>query len=218
MLQDFELVIFDCDGVVVDSEVLSCRCLAETLRRHGLVLDLDEVFERFLGRGFATVEEHYEHAVGKALPEAFRKDLKTCLTASFESSLQAMPHVRDVLDTLDRPYCLASSSDAERLRLTLGLTGLAAYFTGRVYHAGMVTRGKPAPDLFLHAAARMDAAAERTLVIEDSLSGVQAAKAAGMTVWGFTGGSHCVGRDAERALATAGAERVFTSMSDFMAG
>ena len=216
-MRDFELVIFDCDGVVVDSEVLSCRCLAEVLGRHGVPVGLEEVFDRFLGRSFAAVEEHFLKIRGVPAPDQFRADLNAHLAAAFRASLRPMPHVEAVLAGLDKPYCLASSSHAERIRLTLAVTGLAHHFGGRVFDAAMVARGKPAPDLFLHVADKMGARAALTLVIEDSVTGVQAGKAAGMTVWGFTGGSHYADRDAGAALAAAGADRVFGSMTEFTA-
>ena len=126
-----------------------------------------------------------------------------------------MPHVTSVLADLDRPYCLASSSDSERIRISLAVTQLAHFFEGRIFTAAMVERAKPAPDLFLLAAARMGASPAQTLVVEDSLNGVLAAKAAGMAVWGFTGGSHYAGRDMAPALKAAGADRVFHSMAEF---
>src|SRR4029077_3612097 len=110
---------------------------------------------------------------------------------------------------------VASSSDLDRIALSLGITGLSGYFTGRLYSAQMVKHGKPAPDLFLHAALAMGIEPGRTLVIEDSVSGVSAAKAAGMTVWGFVGGSHYVSRDGRAMLKDAGADRVFDRMADF---
>jgi HAD superfamily hydrolase (TIGR01509 family) len=217
-MDGFDLVVFDCDGVVVDSEVLACRCLADVLGRHGMVLSIADVFERFLGRSFSAVEEYYLRARGEALPDAFRLELRSRLAESFARSLEPMPHIVDVLDRLDRPYCLASSSDAERIGLALAVTRLDRFFGDRVYNATMVSRGKPSPDLFLFAADRMGARAARTLVIEDTVAGIVAGKAAGMTVWGFAGGSHCVGRDVARDLAAAGADRVFDSMAEFMAG
>ena len=126
-----------------------------------------------------------------------------------------MPHVTNVLTDLGRPYCLASSSDSERIRISLAVTRLAHFFEGRIFTAAMVERAKPAPDLFLLAAARMGAPPAQTLVVEDSINGVLAAKAAGMSVWGFTGGSHYAGRDMAPALKAAGADRVFHSMAEF---
>ena len=214
-MSDFDLLIFDCDGVLVDSEVLSCRCLVDVLGRYGVRVGLDEVFDRFLGRSFSVVEE-YCRVVGVSLPERFQPDLLAHLTSSFKASLRLMPHVRSLLDSIDYSYCLTSSSDRDRISMTLSIAGLGDYFGDRIYSGSMVARGKPAPDLFLFAASEMGATAERTLVIEDSVNGVTAGKAAGMTVWGFVGGSHYAGRDGERLLADAGADRVFASMADFM--
>jgi HAD superfamily hydrolase (TIGR01509 family) len=212
----FDLIIFDCDGVLVDSEVLACQSLAETLGRHGIPSSLADVYSRFLGRSFTVVEEHYQRARGEPLPDAFRTGLRETQASLFQSSLKAIPHIRDVLGSLKVPFCLASSSDAERIRVTLAATGLDALFGDRVYTAAMVARGKPAPDLFLLAARSMGALPARTLVVEDSLTGVEAGKAAGMTVWGFIGGSHYAGRrDIEAALVAAGADRVFASMAEF---
>ena len=120
-----------------------------------------------------------------------------------------------VLDRLQIPSCVASSSDFDRVAFSLSLTGLEAHFDGRLYTSQMVKRGKPAPDLFLYAAEKMRADPARTLVIEDSVSGVSAGKAAGMTVWGFIGGSHYQSRDGRTLLYHAGADRVFARMADF---
>ena len=215
-MDGFDLLIFDCDGVLVDSEVLSCQCLVDVLERYGVTVALDEAFDRFLGRSFAAVEEYCRATIGKPLPGQFRADLHAELAASFKESLALIPHVRMVLDAIDGPYCLASSSDGERIRMTLAIARLEGYFGDRIYSGAMVARSKPAPDLFLAAAAGMGARAARTLVIEDSVNGVLAGKAAGMTVWGFIGGSHYCGRDGQRLLAQAGADRVFASMADFM--
>jgi beta-phosphoglucomutase-like phosphatase (HAD superfamily) len=117
---------------------------------------------------------------------------------------------------LDAPFCVASSSDLERVEFSLALTGLAEFFAGKMFSAEMVRRGKPAPDLFLHATARMRADPRKALVVEDSVSGIEAAKAAGMTVWGFVGGSHYARRDGAALLKAAGADRVFDRMADFL--
>ncbi len=120
-----------------------------------------------------------------------------------------------MLEGLQIPHCVASSSDLDRVSFSLTLTGLAPHFGSRLYSAQMVERGKPAPDLFLYAAERMQAKPCNTLVIEDSVSGVTAAKAAGMTAWGFVGGSHYQSRDGKAILLGAGADRVFERMADF---
>lgn len=215
---DCDLVIFDCDGVLIDSEVLSCSVLAEVLTAHGLPMSLDEVVERFLGSGFAAVATHFSERMGETLPPSFTAELRSRLAERLSAGLLPMPHVANVLAGMDRPYCLASSSDSERIRISLAITRLDRFFTGRIFTAAMVERAKPAPDLFLLAAGRMGAAPASTLVVEDSINGVLAAKAAGMRVWGFTGGSHYVGRDAAPALREAGADRVFHSMAEFRSG
>ncbi|OPY98366.1 hydrolase [Bradyrhizobium sacchari] len=209
-----DLIIFDCDGVLVDSELLSCRCLSEVLAEFGLELSVEQALELFLGRSAAAIGQYYrEH--GRTLPDEFLPRLKARVLETFAKSLQPIPEVATVLSALKALRCVASSSDLDRVALSLDVTGLASYFDGRLYTAQMVKHGKPAPDLFLHAAEKMRADPSRTLVIEDSVSGVQAGKAAGMAVWGFVGGGHYRSRDGRAILSAAGADRVFTRMSDF---
>jgi len=214
MKRCFDLVIFDCDGVLVDSEVLSCQCLVELLRRHDVVLDLESAYTQFLGRSGVAILDHYTR-LGRSLPADFGAELQASIRGSFARSLRAIPNVETLLRGLDITYCLASSSDLARIDFSLAVTGLRGLFEGRVFSAEMVPEGKPAPDLFLYAAARMGARPERTLVIEDSVSGVQAAKAAGMRVWGFVGGSHYRSRNGRALLLAAGSDRVFERMLDF---
>lgn len=209
-----DLIIFDCDGVLIDSEVLSCRCLSEALAGYGVKLGVDQALDLFLGRSLTAVFEHYE-ALGYSIPEQFSAELRAGVRAAFHSSLCPIAGVSSVLEDLQIPHCVASSSDLDRVSFSLSLTGLAPHFDTRLYTSQMVKHGKPAPDLFLYAAERMQADPHRTLVIEDSISGVKAGKAAGMTVWGFVGGSHYQSRDGEAILRDAGADRVFGRMADF---
>lgn len=209
-----DLIIFDCDGVLVDSELLSCRCLSEVLADFGFELDVEQALELFLGRSTAAIGEYYRGR-GQILPDDFLSRLKSRVLETFAGALQPIAGVGAVLSDLKTPGCVASSSDLDRVALSLEVTGLAPHFETRIYTAQMVRHGKPAPDLFLRAAEQMGAAPARTLVIEDSVSGVQAGKAAGMTVWGFVGGSHYRGRDGRAILSAAGADRVFAQMSDF---
>ena len=209
-----DLIIFDCDGVLVDSEVLSCRCLSEVLARYGIDLGVEQALDLFLGRSKAAVLEHYE-ALGRPMPEQFSADLAADVRAAFLSALCPTEGVNSLLEGLQIPRCVASSSDFDRVSLSLSITGLARYFDGWLYTSQMVERGKPAPDLFLYAAERMRADPHRTLVIEDSVSGVSAGKTAGMTVWGFIGGSHYRSRDGRTLLRNAEADRVFGRMADF---
>ena len=209
-----DLIIFDCDGVLIDSEVLSCRCLSEVLARYGISLGLDQALDLFLGRSATAVLDHYQ-ALGRSIPEQFYVELRAAVRTAFLAALCPIEGVRSVLEGLQVPHCVASSSDLDRVSFSLSLTGLAPHFGRRLYSAQMVERGKPAPDLFLYAAERMQAQPCNTLVIEDSVSGVTAAKAAGMTAWGFVGGSHYQSRDGKAILLGAGADRVFERMADF---
>ena len=209
-----DLIIFDCDGVLVDSELLSCRCLSDVLAEFGFRLGVEQALELFLGRSATAIEQYYR-GLGQTLPDDFLPRLKARVLETFAGALQPIPGVGTVLSELKTPCCVASSSDIDRVSLSLDVTGLAPHFGDRLYTAQMVRHGKPAPDLFLHAAGKMRASPSRTLVIEDSVSGVQAAKAAGMMVWGFAGGSHYRGRDGHAILSAAGADRVFARMSDF---
>ena len=209
-----DLVIFDCDGVLVDSEVLSCQCLSEVLGRRGIALSEDEAVERFLGRSTAALLNYYKDD-RRFDCETFLPELKAHVLQRFGEQLRPIPGVEAVVTRLESPSCVASSSDLDRVSRSLALTGLAPLFGSRLYTAQMVERGKPAPDLFLYAAGQMRAAPQRTLVIEDSVSGVTAAKAAGMAVWGFVGGSHYRSRDGRAMLYDAGADRVFDRMTDF---
>lgn len=209
----YSLVIFDCDGVLVDSEPLSLSVLSEALTRQGLPADIPYVTRHFLGRQLSTVRAHASSHQLHLSPE-FEHELNARLVQRFHDELHPIPHVTDALAGLGIPRCVASSSDLARVRLSLQVTGLAGFFDDHVYTAEMVARGKPEPDLFLYAAQRMgDVAPATCLVIEDSPYGVLAARAAGMEVWGFTGGSHHHGReDAGRPLLEAGAHRLFDDM------
>jgi HAD superfamily hydrolase (TIGR01509 family) len=212
--RELDLIIFDCDGVLVDSEVLSCRCLSEALASCGIKLELADALDLFLGRSTEAVLQHYG-AQGRTLPENFRSNLKARVRQAFQTSLQPIPGVGSLLSNLHTPHCVASSSDLDRVSFSLALAGLARHFDDRIYTSQMVAHGKPAPDLFLYAAMKMQAEPARTLVIEDSVSGIAAAKAAGMKVWGFVGGSHYESRDGRAMLYDAGADLVFDRIGDF---
>jgi HAD superfamily hydrolase (TIGR01509 family) len=209
-----DLVIFDCDGVLVDSEVLSCQCLSEVLGARGIALSEDEVVELFLGRSTAALLSYYKDDQ-RFDPEIVLPELKARVLERFSEQLRPIPGIEAVVSQLESPSCVASSSDLDRVSRSLALTGLAPLFGDRLFTAQMVARGKPAPDLFLYAAEQMQVAPQRALVIEDSVSGVTAAKAAGMVVWGFVGGSHYQSRDGRAMLYDAGADRVFDRMTDF---
>jgi HAD superfamily hydrolase (TIGR01509 family) len=204
-----ELVIFDCDGVLVDSEPISLRCLTDGLNRIGVPIDVDTVRVRFAGTSMPSIMDHIARDYGVTAPEGFVATVKAETLRAFDERLKAMPGVAEAVAALTLPRCVASSSDPVRLRHSLGLTGLLPLFEGRIYSATMVARGKPAPDLFLYAARAMGVAPERCLVIEDSVPGVTAASAAGMRVAGFTGGGHWAHDRSGADLVAAGAGQVF---------
>jgi HAD superfamily hydrolase (TIGR01509 family) len=189
-MNEFDLVIFDCDGVLIDSEIISARMLVAELARLGLQIDLSYVERHFLGRSYPVVMDTIRREFGLDLPDAFEAQYREALLAAFRQDLRVVPHVPEVLAAMGVPFCVATSSSPRRAEMSLALVGLSGCVAGRLFTSTMVARGKPAPDLFLHAAARMGAAPARTLVIEDTLTGIRAGLAAGMTVWRFVGGSH----------------------------
>jgi len=211
---DYDLIIFDCDGVLVDSEVISAQTLIALLQPFGIDFDLPYMCEHFLGRSFPTVAAtiRREHAVD--LPADFELSYRKTLLKTFQTDLKPMDGIHDVLTRLQTRYCVASSSSPERVHRSLSIVGLKPYFEGAVFTASEVAHGKPAPDLFLHAAADRGVDPSRCLVIEDSVSGIEAAHAAGMTVWRYTGGAHLSGTHASVSLAT-GVIPSFDSWSNF---
>jgi len=189
-LRKISLVIFDCDGVLVDSEYLSAQVLVETFADIGVAIDLPFVFTHFLGHSFSSVAAKFAKLHGTGVTESFESDYRANLLRRFSSDLKPMPGVIAVLDSLAVPYCVATGSSPLRVTRSLELTGLTSRVKDRVFTTSMVTRGKPAPDIFHHVAQEMAVPSRECLVIEDSASGVEAAKAAGMVVWQFAGGCH----------------------------
>ena len=206
------LLIFDCDGVLVDSESLSCRIDAEFLTQIGIPYTAEEIARQFLGVSLKTMIARIEAERGCRLPDDFSERLNRILFARFETDLKPIEGVRDAILSLPHPRCVASSSVPERIALSLRITGLSDLFDD-IFSSTQVPRGKPAPDLFLHAASNMKARPKDCVVIEDSVAGVQAALAAGMRVIGFTGGGHCGPEHAEK-LRQAGAPLVIDRMAD----
>lgn len=188
------LVIFDCDGVLIDSEVISMTMLIDELRGHGLELTVEFVSRYFLGRSYPTVLREVRERFGLDLPPGFEAAYRARLMAAFRRDLKVMPGVVDVVRQLTLPFCVATSSSPERVRQSLQIAGLDELMGAHVFTASQVARGKPAPDLFLLAAAEMGVEPSRCLVIEDTETGIRAGLAAGMQVWRFTGGSHLAGR------------------------
>ena len=212
---EFGLVIFDCDGVLVDSETLSCAAVARIMERHGVACGARDALVRFLGRPASAVTDDYVRRAQRPLPADFVQQWRADLFDAFSRSLAPVEGAREAVEAVAATgamYCIASSSDEERIGIALRKTGLWELFDKRIFSTTMGANGKPAPDLFLLAASAMGVEPQRCLVVEDSVSGVIAAKAAAMTAYGFTGGSHYAVVDQTEDLLGAGADRIVGSM------
>ncbi|MGH8503095.1 MAG: HAD family hydrolase [Gammaproteobacteria bacterium] len=203
---NWQLIIFDCDGVLVDSEAIQNRVFARMLGEAGLAISYDEVVRLFVGRKMAQCLAVAEQRLGRTLPADFEARLQQQTFAAFERELRPVPGVAQALDSIDVPVCAASNGSLTKMRKTLGLTGLLPRFEGRMFSAAQVARPKPHPDLYLYAARAMRARPEVCAVIEDSRIGVEAGIAAGMAVFGYAAAGQ------GGALAAAGA-RAFNDMS-----
>jgi HAD superfamily hydrolase (TIGR01509 family) len=187
------LIIFDCDGVLVDSEPLAFRVLLEGLTAAGHAMDEQAAYDRFLGRSLANLQSVLRREFGVELNAAQLEEMRVRLFEVYRQELKPMPGIAETLDKLTIPCCVASSSLPDRIRLSLEVTGLLPRFDPHLFSATMVAKGKPEPDLFLYAAQEMGFPPEACLVIEDTSPGITAAQRAGMTVFAFTGGGHARG-------------------------
>jgi HAD superfamily hydrolase (TIGR01509 family) len=203
-----DLVIFDCDGVLVDSEPVVIGVLAEWMRQLGIQITNEQCMREFVGLTQNATAALIACRLGSAVPPGWFDSLTVAVDAALSTQTRAVPGVAEVLDRLTVPFCIASNGRPEKVALTLGASGLARYFEGRAFTAADVPRGKPAPDLFLWAAAHMGADPTRSVVIEDSPTGIDAARAAGMRVFGYV---------PDGALPLAGADRVFAAMAELPA-
>ena len=182
------LVIFDCDGVLVDSERLAIRVDVQVLASLGWHMTEDEVVRRFVGKSDAHMKREVEEHLGRTLPGDWDAGFRDLYLDTFRRELRPVDGIVEALDAIATPTCVASSGTHDKMRFTLGLTGLWERFEGRIFSATEVAHGKPAPDLFLHAAARMGVEPSACAVVEDSRFGVAAARAAGMRAFGYAGG------------------------------
>lgn len=193
LTQEIDLVIFDCDGVLIDSEIISSTILIAELEASGVFVTFDYFQKNFLGRSFPKVAEAVRKTFNVALHDAFEETYRHRLLAAFETQLRPTNQVADVLGSITTAKCVATSSSPTRVKRSLSLTGLTDFFGEDVFTSSLVPNGKPAPDLFYYASEKMNVIPDRCLVIEDSLPGIEAAVSAGMHVWRFTGGSHLKG-------------------------
>lgn len=210
-----ELVIFDCDGVLVDSEIIAARTEAVTLQAAGVPIEAEEIMERYSGMTFKNILLEVEREHGVPLSASLIEKNERLVDEKLKRELRAIPGAAEAALKVTTKRCICSNSSPERLEMMLGLTGLTPIFGDRVYSSKGIegVREKPAPDIFLHALKVMDVSAGNAIVIEDSTHGVHGAVAAGIRVIGFTGGSHSTPGHADR-LTEAGAETVISRMSD----
>ena len=207
------LVIFDCDGVLVDSEPIAAAVMAAAVSELGLPMSAADCLRRFTGIAMAKVIAEIEADLGRPLPADFVTRVRERDFEAFRRDLKPIAGADAVVGALAMPKCVASSGASEKIRFTLGITGLLALFEPHLFSAEMVRHGKPAPDLFLFAAKQMQATPADSVVVEDSEAGIRAARAAGMRALGFIGGSHC-GPGHAGLLQAAGAHAMFRHMAD----
>lgn len=208
-------LIFDCDGVLVDSEAIAARVAAECFRESGIQITAERLIARFAGVAGQTISEILCAESGMIGAVAMTEARGHRVMAAFNSELMAMPGVAAALGAISLPKCVASSSQLERIRCSLDIAGLSRFFGDAVFSASQVKSGKPAPDLFLLAATRMGVDPRSCVVVEDSVVGVEAGIAAGIPVLGFAGGSHC-GYYHHAKLVAAGAIRVISHMDELL--
>lgn len=206
----FDLVIFDCDGVLVDSERITNLVFAEMLGEIGLHFSLDEMFERFVGHSMSTCLDLIENLRGAPIPEGFVEHYQERSASALLEQLVAVEGIFDVIEMLPVPYCVASSGDHEKMRTTLGITNLLSLFEGKLFSVTEVPRGKPFPDVYLYAAERNGVDPRRCAVVEDSPIGVEAGAAAGMTIFGYSK------LMSAKRLRSAGASATFDDMRDLL--
>ena len=210
-MEPFGLVIFDCDGVLVDSEVITSRVFAAMLNELGIPATVDEVFDKFVGRSMAQCLEEIAQLLGREVPAEFARQYHLRTALALESDLKTVPGIESALAEIRMPYCVASNGSHEKMQTTLGITDLLPKFQGKLFSVTEVARGKPFPDVFLYAAAQSGVAPSACAVIEDTPTGVTAGVAAGMTVYGY-----CAHTPAHHLIA-AGAHHTFDCMSDLPA-
>lgn len=214
-MKSFSLLIFDCDGVLIESERLANEVEVQALQSMGHDITLDEYMDLALGRQNELVAKLLAEEKRIHLPENFWEEMAVELAATFEKELQPVRGVREVLQMLSLPKCVASSSTVERLKHTLQITGLLEFFPEAVFSTQFVKEGKPAPDIYLYAAQKMGIPPAECLVIEDSLAGVEAGLRAGMEVWGFCGAQHITSKR-RQFIEKSGVTHVFEDMHDLL--
>jgi len=215
-MSNIELVIFDCDGVLVDSEIIGIQIEAELLHAAGCSISIEELTERFSGMSWRGILLSLEKETGRPLLDRLLNKTESLLDTRLPEEVQAVAGVREVLEGIVYPFCICSNTKLSRVEAMLDRVNLRRFFGDRIFSAKDLGEGrsKPKPDVFLVGAERMGGAPSRTVVVEDSVHGVHGAHSAGMTVLGFTGGSHTYPGHPER-LREAGAHLTFSHMREF---
>jgi HAD superfamily hydrolase (TIGR01509 family) len=210
------LIIFDCDGVLVDSEIIAHQLLAQMMTDLGHPMTTAESVQKFAGRSLADTLPLIEAILGRRVPDHIGQSYGALLLERLRRDLKPINGAKEAIAKIAYSRCVASSSSLERIHSSLEVTGLASLFGSNVFSASQVARGKPAPDLYLFAARMMAVSPENCIVVEDSALGVRAGRAAGMRVIGFVGGAH-TSSDAAEHLAAVGAYPVISSMAELPA-
>ncbi|KKJ77848.1 hypothetical protein WH95_05330 [Kiloniella litopenaei] len=209
-----ELVIFDCDGVLVDSEALAARIVSQTLADYDIELNPQDVANQFAGYTDDAIRDHFNKVSDTKLPEDFAQIVERGTIDQMAGALETLPYIKETLSILEHPFCVASNSRTDRLDSALDKTGLGRFFPKeRRFSSSMVEHPKPAPDLHLMACEMMKVKPEQALIIEDTVTGVTGGKNAGIAVLGFVGAEHIVDKNVQgRKLMEAGAYAVFDDM------
>ena len=211
---NYKLVIFDCDGVLVDSEAIGNRFISEALTLAGIPISAEGALSKFLGGKLTQIKEDAEKQLGFSLPANWVDEIYKKQFSEFRKNLKSISGIEDVLDVLERintPVCVGSNGPLNKMEVSLGVTKLKDRFLGRIFSADQVERPKPAPDLYLYCAEQMGVLPQDCLVIEDSARGASAGVTAGMTVFGYTGGED------DSALKRVGCTKVFDNMREIAA-
>lgn len=186
MMSKYKCIIFDCDGVLVDSEPIGNQVLVDMANSYGADIDLDYAFKHFKGGSIYTCRDKIQELVNQPLSQDFIAEYRRRSYNAFKEQIQSVEGVKEVIKSLSIPFCVASSGPTEKIRLNLELTGLLPYFEDNIFSCYTIEKWKPEPDVFIWAAKTMGFKPEDCVVIEDSLTGIQAAKAGGFDVFGFT--------------------------------
>jgi HAD superfamily hydrolase (TIGR01509 family) len=205
-MNHFDLIIFDCDGVLVDSERATNQVLCDMLNENGARVSIDETMNIFMGHAVNESHARITAVTGKPVPESFYREFIARRNTALEATVETIPHVPEVLPQLHLPFAVASGAEVAKMHITLGRTGLLPLFEGKMFGKDMVAKSKPEPDVYLLAAKTLGVPPARCVVVEDTASGTTAGVAAGMTVLGF-----CI-HTAPTLLFAAGASSVFNDM------